>query len=106
MAENNYVTVTTRDQIEENKVNCFRVEDVPIAICKVKDDYFAVHNKCSHADAYLTSGRLRGHKLLCPLHGAIFDVRDGAVLSPPARQPIKSYELKVEGEEIKIKLSD
>ena len=49
----------------------------------------------SHAYARLCEGRLRGTRLICPLHGASFDVRDGRVLGPPAAQPLAAFALRV-----------
>ena len=42
-------------------------------------------------------GRLRGHSISCPLHGARFDVRTGACLAAPARRPIQSFPVTIEG---------
>lgn len=83
-------------------MQCFQLEGVSIAVCKVNGDYYAVHNKCSHADASFDNGRVRGHRLLCPLHGAIFDVRDGSVLSAPALQPIKTYPIRINNDAIQV----
>ncbi len=94
------------DQIDERRVNCFRLNGHNIVVCKVGDDYFAVINQCSHAEQSFDKGRIRGHRLLCPLHGAIFDIRDGSVLGAPAFQPIKTYPLKVEGDDIFIDLDE
>jgi 3-phenylpropionate/trans-cinnamate dioxygenase ferredoxin subunit len=55
----------------------------------------AVHNVCSHAYARMDEGRLRGTRLICPLHGAGFDVRTGAVLGAPATAPLRSYPVRV-----------
>ena len=54
----------------------------------------AVGNQCTHADACLHEGRVRGHRIICPLHGASFDVRTGAVLGKPATQPLPRYEVR------------
>ncbi len=75
-------------------------------MCKVAGEFYAVKNKCSHADATFDNGRLRGHRLLCPLHGAIFDVRDGSVLSAPALQPIRSYPVRVVGDAVEVDIGE
>ena len=99
-----FTFLTTTDQVESGKVNCLEIEGQSVVVCMVKEEYFAVENKCSHADQTFDKGRVRGHRLLCPLHGAIFDIRDGSVMSAPAFQPIKSFPLEIRGEEIYIKL--
>ena len=66
-----------------------------IVICHTRVGVFALDNICTHAQARLCEGRLRGTRLVCPLHGASFDVRDGRVLAPPAAVPLASYAVRV-----------
>jgi nitrite reductase/ring-hydroxylating ferredoxin subunit len=68
-----------------------------ILLCHTREGLFAVDDLCSHAEAHLCEGRLRGIRVTCPLHGAAFDVRSGAVLKGPARQPIRSYPVRHDG---------
>ena len=77
-----------------------------ILICHTSEGFFAVDNMCSHARSTLDGGRLRGNRILCPLHGAAFDVRDGRALSRPAIHPIGSHPLRIDGEDILIALRD
>ncbi len=65
-----------------------------VLVCHTREGVFAVDDLCSHAEAHLCEGRLRGIRVTCPLHGAAFDVRSGAVLKGPARQPIRSYAVR------------
>lgn len=73
-----------------------------ILLCHIEAGLFAVTNACSHAEALLHEGKLKGHKILCPLHGAAFDVRDGAALTRPATRPICSFPVKVVGDDILV----
>jgi len=54
-----------------------------------------VDNICTHALTRMDEGRLRGVRLICPLHGASFDIRDGRVLGAPASRPLPSYGVRV-----------
>jgi len=105
LESDDFVAVATIDQVPENRVVCLEVDGVALAICNVRSEFFAVENKCSHAESKFDKGRLRGHRLLCPLHGAIFDVRDGSVMSEPAFRPIKTYAVRVENGEICVQLA-
>ena len=105
MTDDGFVSVARTSEIESDKIYCFDVGGAGVALCKVNDAFYAVRNKCTHADATFAHGRLRAHKLLCPLHGAVFDVRDGSVLSPPAFQPLQTYEVKVMAERIKVRVA-
>jgi 3-phenylpropionate/trans-cinnamate dioxygenase ferredoxin subunit len=71
------------------------VAEVALVICRFRDEYFAVENMCSHALATFDDGRMRGYRLMCPLHGATFDIRDGSVTGAPATRPIQSFPVRV-----------
>ncbi len=62
-----------------------------IVVCRVAGTLYALPDNCSHRDAKLSEGRLRGALLTCPLHGAQFDVRTGAHQGPPASTPVHSF---------------
>ncbi len=66
-----------------------------IVVCHTKQGVFALDNICTHAHARMNEGRLRGTRLICPLHGASFDVSDGRVLGPPATLPLPHHPLRV-----------
>jgi nitrite reductase/ring-hydroxylating ferredoxin subunit len=75
-----------------------------IVVCHTNEGWFALQNLCTHAYAKLNEGRLRGIRLICPLHGASFDCRSGAVLGPPAVAPLKIYAIRVTGDDVEIAL--
>jgi nitrite reductase/ring-hydroxylating ferredoxin subunit len=66
-----------------------------ILICHTREGVFAVDNMCTHAETRLCEGRLRATRLVCPLHGASFDIRDGRVLGPPAEAPLPTYAVQL-----------
>jgi 3-phenylpropionate/trans-cinnamate dioxygenase ferredoxin subunit len=104
VSENSYQRVASTTQIPRGKTLVVTVEDSEVLICHTTEGYFAVDNLCSHADASLGEGKLKGQRIICPLHGAAFDVRDGSALSKPAKLPLCSHALKVEGENIWVAL--
>jgi nitrite reductase/ring-hydroxylating ferredoxin subunit len=78
--------------LANGKLRCFpEIGSHGIVICRVAGVLHAVADNCSHRDARLSEGRLRGTLLTCPLHGAQFDVRDGAHQGPPAVEGIAAY---------------
>jgi 3-phenylpropionate/trans-cinnamate dioxygenase ferredoxin subunit len=76
-----------------------------ILICHTREGLFALDNICTHAHARLCEGRLRATRLVCPLHGASFDVRDGRVLGPPAVQPLPTHAVRVVDGAIEVAVS-
>jgi len=69
-------------------------------------NYYAVEAWCSHQKVSLMNGDLDDYELMCPLHGACFDVRTGKHLSLPAVKPIASYPVKLEGDRVLIEVAD
>ena len=57
--------------------------------------YYAVQRQCSHAAMDLDGGRVRGASIVCPHHGARFDLKSGRVLGPPAWAPIAAFPTRV-----------
>lgn len=66
-----------------------------IVVCHTREGVFALDNICTHAHARLCEGRLRATRLVCPLHGASFDIRDGRVLGPPAVLPMPTHAVRI-----------
>lgn len=69
-----------------------------ILLCNVDGQIHAVENECSHAAVPLVEGELDGCEVECAFHGAVFDVRDGRALALPAKDPIRTFEVRREGD--------
>ena len=80
------------------------VGDARIMVANVGGRYYAVEDKCTHMGAKLSGGLLLGNIIMCPAHGAQFDVASGTPLALPGKSPVKTYEVRVSGEDIEIKL--
>ena len=53
-------------------------------------------------DSAESGGLIQGTLISCPLHGAVFDLKTGEVMSPPAFEDLKTFKLKIEGTSIKV----
>ncbi|MEM8817178.1 MAG: Rieske 2Fe-2S domain-containing protein [Pseudomonadota bacterium] len=78
--------------------------ELQVLLASVKGEIHAVENLCSHAFARFDEGRLRGVRLMCPLHGACFDIRDGRALGMPASGPIRSFPVTILDERVLVDL--
>ena len=84
----------------------FEVDDrLVVLVFHVGGKFYAMDDVCTHDDGPLGEGQLEGFTVACPRHGAKFDIRDGRALSMPATRATAAYEVKVEGDEVYVKLS-
>jgi 3-phenylpropionate/trans-cinnamate dioxygenase ferredoxin subunit len=86
-----YVDVVACAEIAPGALRDFEVAGHKLLICRSGDEYFAIENKCSHTGAPMTRGRLRGDCIVCPVHGARFQLRDGKHLTPPASSGLRTF---------------
>lgn len=68
-----------------------------IAVAQSGEAYFAFEDVCTHDGAELTGGAIEGTEIICPRHGARFCMRTGEALSPPAYEPVRVFETRIEG---------
>ena len=71
-----------------------------ILIVNLNGKYFAIGNSCTHEGCLLSDGTLNGEKVHCACHGSTFDIRTGAAVKGPAKDPEPSYELKIDRDQI------
>jgi nitrite reductase/ring-hydroxylating ferredoxin subunit len=75
-----------------------------ICLANVEGHIYALRNNCTHKDFPLSEGQLEDGTLECAWHGARFDVRTGRALALPAIRPVKTYEVRVDGDDILVAL--
>jgi 3-phenylpropionate/trans-cinnamate dioxygenase ferredoxin subunit len=75
-----------------------------ICVARVGNEVFAIEDNCSHQDAALSEGEQNGYKIECWLHSAEFDLRSGEALTPPASQPVKTYPVSVDGNNVVVEI--
>ncbi len=92
--------VANLSEIPEGEARMFPFGEGSVAICKKDGEIYAVNNNCSHAHSELVPGPLREFQIMCPLHGARFDVRTGKPTCLPAVMPIATYDVEKRAEEI------
>jgi len=92
------------DEIPVGKTKGFEVGYDKIVICNTGEGFYAVIDECTHESLPLKDGKLKGNIIICPHHGARYDVRTGAVTHPPAIVPVQTFEVKVDDGEIFVKM--
>jgi 3-phenylpropionate/trans-cinnamate dioxygenase ferredoxin subunit len=99
-----FIDIAAIDELEEGERLFVDVDEMPIVLFNIGGYVFAIKDVCSHDDGPLGEGDLDGYKIICPRHGAAFDVRTGKVLSLPAIVDIPAFPIKIEGGRILVGL--
>lgn len=74
------------------------VDSVEILLCNVDGNIYAIEDVCTHDGGPLDQGELEGECVVCPRHGATFDVRTGDALTLPAVLPLMTFDVSIEGD--------
>ncbi len=68
------------------------------------DEFFCTDGLCTHEQVHLEGGLVMDHVIECPMHNGQFDYRTGAAIRSPACEKLKTYEVRVDGEAVYIKV--
>jgi 3-phenylpropionate/trans-cinnamate dioxygenase ferredoxin subunit len=101
MAE--YVFAAKLNEVKEGAITALVIGDVPVALTLLNGQVRAFGDICTHDDGPLAEGHIAGNCVVCPRHGATFDLLSGKPTFPAVTR-IPIYEAVVEGDDVKIKL--
>ena len=96
--------VATRGEIPPGTTRRVVVDGNEILLCNVAGELYAIEDACTHDGGELDQGELEGARIMCPRHGAYFDVRTGEALTLPAVVPVQTYRVRVEGDDVFVDL--
>lgn len=99
-----FVKVARTDEIAAGTFKSFKIGLDRILIVHVDDRFYALADECSHDAGIISEGSLSGHEVVCPRHGARFDITTGAATAPPAVVPIDTYETKIDDNDVLVRL--
>lgn len=77
-------------------------EDLRIAVCNVDGQFYAIEDVCTHDGGPLDQGTLEGREIECPRHGARFDVCTGRATLMPAVMPVRTFDVKIDGDRLLV----
>lgn len=103
------IKVASKTEIPKGKVKQVKVGEDLVALYHTdSDEWYATSDICTHENCNLSweGGKLVEYEAECDCHGSKFDIRSGNVTLPPAFEPLKTYKLFVEGEDIFVEVSD
>ena len=98
------VAVAKKSDIAPGTARRVVVEGLEILLCNVGGAIYAIEDVCTHDGAPLDQGTLEGACVICPRHGATFDVTSGAALTLPAVMPVQTFPVSLKDDDVCISL--
>jgi 3-phenylpropionate/trans-cinnamate dioxygenase ferredoxin subunit len=92
------------DEVEPNKARRFEVDGHRICLVRIKDEFYAIGDECSHADFSLADGELycEEREIECWKHGSTFSLVDGKPQSLPATRAVPVYDVRRDGVDVVV----
>lgn len=97
-----FIKIGKVDELRPGSMKRVDINGRRMLLANVNGRFCATDDTCTHEDASLSTGSLRGELVKCPLHGSRFNVCTGEALEEPAEQNLKTYPVRVEGDNILV----
>jgi 3-phenylpropionate/trans-cinnamate dioxygenase ferredoxin subunit len=103
IAMSDWVDVAEAEEFKPGSWRVIDLDDVLVAVFNLDGDYYAIEDICTHDNGTLTGGELEDGQIVCPRHGARFDIRTGEALTPPAYEPVPTLPVRVENGLVQVR---
>jgi len=91
-----WIEVARTEDFPPGSWHVVEYEDIVIAVFNVNGDFYAIEDICAHDGETLTGGGVEGNEVICPRHGARFDITTGEALTAPAYEDLTTFEVRVD----------
>jgi 3-phenylpropionate/trans-cinnamate dioxygenase ferredoxin subunit len=95
-----FVRVGSSNDVSAGQMRVFDVGGTKVNVANADGHLYAFDDRCTHSGCSLAKGRLAGTTVTCDCHGSQFDIASGAVLRGPAAWPVRSWAVKVDGDDL------
>jgi len=97
-----FIKVASTSDLAPGDKMLVEYQGTPVGLFNIEGEFFAISDVCTHDNGPLVEGELHGDVIVCPRHGARFDVKTGSVRTLPAYAPVPTYQVRVEGDDVLI----
>lgn len=104
MSNSGLYPLCTVQDVPQGKMKRFTINNSNVLLCHVGDNFYCVDDMCTHEDASLYLGCLKGEEVQCSLHGGRFNVITGKPTVEPAEIPLKTYKTIIENNQLFVEL--
>lgn len=98
------VKVAEVSQIPPGTGKVAQAEGKVLALFNLNGTFYALDNRCTHVGGPLGEGTVEGNQVTCPWHGSVFNITTGEIVAPPARRPVATFPVRVEGNAILVEV--
>jgi 3-phenylpropionate/trans-cinnamate dioxygenase ferredoxin subunit len=98
-----WIDVAAVVDIPPNHRSVIELDGTEVAVFNLGGEFFAIEDTCTHDGAEIASGRLEGHQIICPRHGARFCVKTGKALTAPAYEDLARFPIRVQDGMVQIR---
>lgn len=100
-----YHYVCDRNELALNVPKAFEVDERFVVVVATSSGVYCIEDVCTHDGGSLSDGEFDGRCMVCPRHGAKFDVKTGKAICMPATEPTPSHTVKIDGDKVFIQLN-
>ena len=101
-----FVRVAGTNDIPDPGKQTLELGERVVVLFHVAGQFYCIDDVCTHDGGPLGDGCLQGFQISCPRHGAKFDIRSGAALTMPATIDTMAHEVRVEGNDVFIRVRE
>ena len=98
------IELCSADDVSEGSALRVEVGALTLAVFNVEGEFYVTDDSCTHGPGSLSEGYIEGDVVECNFHNGQFNIRTGAVVSPPCMVPIKTYPTRVENGKVVIEV--
>ena len=100
-----FIRVASTSDLPPGQGKCVEVEGKKkIALFNLAGSFYAIDDTCTHRGGPLSEGEVAGEEVTCPWHGAVYNIKTGAVLGAPAPRGVASYAVRVQGSDVEVEV--
>ena len=99
-----FVRVAETSELPPGSAKLVEAGGCSVAVFCLEGAYYALEDRCPHRGGSLSQGMILGSEVSCPWHGARFDIKTGAVQCPPAQQGVRSFPVRLSGNDVEVEI--
>ncbi|HVW80343.1 MAG TPA: non-heme iron oxygenase ferredoxin subunit [Mycobacteriales bacterium] len=101
-----FVRACALSELAEDCAKAVEVDGIAICLARSQGEVTALLDECSHAEVALSDGEVADGTVECWLHGSRFDLRTGKPIGPPATEAVKTYPVRIDGDDVYVAVKE